>query len=173
MPIEIVDRNSHTLYLLEVGPNIYIHDRHDVKAYQIELMIHLCAVKAEVQVSHLCIIVVIVIFHLAWSYIHPSSFPSLQQSLDIRQPTTLHFISLALLLAKGQTHRLSLVLLNAENAVLNSTLDHKAEDTAVFLLAEPVHTIDSLVLDGRRPPTVGEDDLVRTREVQPNSADAQ
>jgi hypothetical protein len=133
-------------------------------------MTRLYAINADSLTSHLCIIFVIVVLHQSLSYIRVSKSSSLQQPLDIRQPTGLDIIAFALLLAKGQAHQLSLVPLDDENIVLNGPLNHEAEDTAVLLLAESVDTINSLVLDGGRSPTVGEDDLVCTREVQSNSA---
>jgi hypothetical protein len=54
---------------------------------------------------------------------HSPQLSSLQQPLNVRQPASLHLITLTLFLSERQTHQFALVLLDAENIVLNSTPD--------------------------------------------------
>ena len=95
-----------------------------------------------------------------------SSFQLSQQPLNIAQPSCAALAgALPALLPKGGHHQFPLLLLDAQDPLLDTPVHDQAPHGGGAGLAEAMHAIDGLVLDGGGPPRVREDDVRGRDEV--------
>lgn len=103
---------------------------------------------------------------------HDPRSPLAQQLHHIPHPRCLLLPTIRLL-AKRLTHQLSLLRLNAQDLLLNTPLHHQPPDGTGPRLTQPMHAVDRLILNSRRPPRVREDDGVGSNEIQADTGDGQ
>ena len=70
---------------------------------------------------------------------------------------------------QGHAGQSALPLLEGQDALFHRVLGHQAIDQDRAGLAKPMRPVSSLILDGRIPPGVEEENMIRGSEIEPNA----
>lgn len=113
-----------------------------------------------------------IVRHLILSF-QPFALCSSQQLFYITQSRRFGLPSLVVFLLESHHHELTLFGLNIQCTFLDAAFHDETEDTGLLRLSQAVNTVDGLIFDGRSPPTVRENDLIGSNEVQTDTAHTQ
>lgn len=97
----------------------------------------------------------------------------LQESFEVSNPGSSILGPLLRSFSECREHEFTLAFLNVEDALLDTILNDQSPHSRLTLLSESIDTVESLVLDGGRPPAICQDGLIGGNEVETDAADAE
>src|SRR5947207_13699305 len=93
---------------------------------------------------------------------------SAEKTRNIRETRLLRLISLSLPFSKCESPELALILLKLQHGLLNAVFHNKSEHGTGSRLSKAVNSVNCLIFDGRCPPGVCKNYLVRGDKVHAN-----